>query len=474
MLNIFTKKGQESNIKREQMHPMIMLVCIVILCALASYIIPAGTYERVYDAALDREIVDASSFTFIERNPTGIMDLLMSLTKGLQNAAGIIFFLLIVGGMFSILNATGALNVGIANLLKAFKGSYYFLIPVFMLLFGAGSALCGNFEEFLVFVPLVLACCMTLGLDSLVAVGIIFMAATAGYAGAITNPFTVGIAQQISGLELFSGMGLRVALFLSLEAASIGYIIYYANRIRKNPRLSYSYEYDRVNNIDKKIDLNAIPKLTVRQAFVIMVFAIGIGFSIAGIIIWGYYIDELSGIFLATGIVAGLVGGLNANKICEAFIKGCKDMILPCIMIGLANSAVVILQEANVLDTMLYGLSLLIAKFPKSIMAYGMFVAHELFNVVVPSGSAQASAVMPVFVPLSDANGISRQISVLSYQMGDAFTNIMAPTGGEILAALAICKVPFVKWVRFLIPLFILWWVIALAFIIIATQIGYV
>lgn len=457
----------------KSMHPMLLLLIVLLLCAILSYIIPAGTYTRIMDEEIGQELIDPTNFTYIERTPTTLLELLESLTLGLQNAAYVIFFLLIIGGMFAILNGTGALNVGLANVLRIIRGKELLMIPIFMILFGCGSTFCGNFEEFLVFVPLILACCITAGYDSLTAVGIIFMAATAGYGGGITNAFTVGKAQEIAGLPMFSGMDLRAVLFICLELASIIYVCGYARMIKKNPRLSGAFDYDRTYNQDKKLNLDHIPPFTPRQAAVVLIFLIGIAFAVWGIIEKGYYVDELAGIFLAVGILAGIVGGLTPQKICECFEKGCHDMLLPGIMIGLANAAIILLQNANVMDTILHGLAGLLNHLPPTLLACGMFVIQDIFNVIVPSGSAQAAITMPLMVPLADAAGITRQTAVLAYQLGDAFTNVLAPTGGEILAALAICKVPFSKWLKFLAPLFLIWWVIALVFLIYATQTGY-
>jgi len=454
------------------LNPMVLLIGIVFLCAVLTYIIPAGRYNRIIDES-GNEIIDPHSFEYIERTPVTPLHFLQSLTLGLQNAANIIFFLMIIGGMFAILNGTGALNVGIANMIHKIKGREILMIPILMLLFGCGSAFCGNFEEFLVFVPLILACCITVGYDSLTAVGIIFIAASAGYGGAITNAFTVGTAQEIAGLPLFSGMNLRIILFIVLLSVSINYLCIYANMIKKNPRLSGAYSYDQQFNMDKKINLNQIPKLTTRQAFVIAIFICGIIMAVWGIINRGYYIDELSAIFLFTGIICGIVGGLNINKLCEAFEKGFKDMVLPCIMIGLANAIVVILRDANIMDTILHTLADVLVKFPSSLLSWGMFFIQDIFNIFVPSGSTQAKITMPLMLPIADAGGVSRQTAILAYQLGDAFTNIVTPTGGEILAALAICKVPFGKWLKFLLPLFVIWIVIALIFLSIAVHIGY-
>lgn len=464
---IDVKKTEETSL-----HPMLLLGGVVLFCAALTYIIPAGNYGRYLDGN-GQTLIEQARFYYVERTPCTFMGFLESFTKGLQNCADIVFFLMIIGGMFAIINGTGALNVGMANALHRIEGKEIFMIPAMMALFGCGSAFCGNFEEFLVFVPLILACSLTMGFDSLTAIAIIFVAATAGYAGALTNAFTVGRAQEIAGLKLFSGMSFRWIVFMAMEFVSILYVCIYAKLIKKNPKMSGAFAFDQKYNQEKKINLNSIPKLTTRQAFVILIFVLGILFAVWGIIRKGFYIDELSGVFLLTGILAGIVGGLNAKRICECIEKGFRDMVLPCIMIGLANTAVIIMQDANIMDTILRYLAGILGSFPNSLIAWGMFFVQDLINIFVPSGSAQAALTMPLMVPIADGTGITRQTAVLAYQLGDAFTNIVSPTGGEILAALAICKVPFGKWLKFLLPLFVIWVVMALIFLTIATNIGY-
>lgn len=455
-------------------NPMLFLVAIILVVAIASYFIPAGTYDRVYNEASDSEVVDPTSYHSVEKNPTGIFNLLMSVTRGLQNSSYIIFFLLIIGGMFAILNGTGAINSGMANVVRAMKGRELLMIPVCMIVFGLGSAFCANFEEFLAFVPLVLACCLTMGFDSLTAVGIIFCAAASGYAGAVTNAFTTGVAQSIAGLPVFSGMGLRVAVFITLLTVSICYVMWHAKRVKKNPTLSSTYELDLANAKNVALDVDNIAALTLRQKLVLGVFILGIAFTVWGIVTQGYYIDELAGIFLAIGIIGGIVGGLKASEICNHFEKGCVNMLFPCLMVGLANAVIIILKDANIMDPIIHFLSSQLGGLPPTMAAWGMFVVQDLFNVLVPSGSGQAAITMPIMAPLADMLNLTRQTAVLAFQMGDAFTNVMAPTGGEILAALAMCGgISFKKWMKYLLPLFIAWWVIAFIFLAIAVKIGY-
>lgn len=455
-------------------NPMLFLIAIILICAVASYIVPAGSYDRVYDAVADRDIVDPNSFHAVDQNPVGIFSLLMSFTLGMQNAAYIIFFLLIIGGMFAILNATGAINAGMANIVRVMKGKELLMIPVCMVVFGCGSAFCANFEEFLAFVPLVLACCLSMGFDSLTAVGIIFCAAASGYAGALTNAFTTGVAQSIAGLPMFSGIELRGAIFVTLMLVSIGYVMWHAWRVKKNPQNSSTYEIDRVTARNVALDVETVPALTGRQKLVLVVFILGIVFTVWGIVTQGYYIDELAAIFLAIGIVGGFVGGLSPSKICDELLVGFGNMLFPCVMIGLANATVVILQDSNIMDPIIHFLSGLLGGLSPTLTACGMFIVQDLFNVLVPSGSGQAAITMPIMAPLADMLGITRQTAVLAFQMGDAFTNVMAPTGGEILAALAMCGgVSFKKWAKYLLPLFLMWWVVAFIYLTVAVQINY-
>ncbi len=468
--NINKSDAQRNSVR--SIHPFIMMVILLLFFFVLSYIVPAGQYERIMTEE-GTALIDPDSFMYIQRTPVSVAQLLLSVTLGLQRGSSIIFFLLIIGGMFSVLNSTSAISVSIANVLKRLGKKQFLIVPLLMIFFGCGSAFCGNFEEFLVFIPLILAICITIGYDSLTAVGIVFLSAAVGYGGSITNSFTVGTAQEIAGLPRFSGMDLRIVLFIVLLSVSIIYVLWYSRIVKKTPKYSSVYEFDAKYNQNKKLDLEKVNALSPRQTLVLTVFIGGIVFSVWGIITQGFYVDELAAIFLAIGVIGGFIGGLKPSEICKGFEKGFKDMILPAIMIGLANSIIVILEDANVMDIFLHTLASGLDKFPPGLMACGMFFAHSVFNVVIPSGSAQAKATIPLMVPIADSIGITRQTAVLAYQLGDAFTNVLAPTGGEILAALAICRIPFGKWLRFLIPIFVIWCIIALIFLVYATQTAY-
>ncbi len=457
----------------EGINPMLFLVAVMIVVLIASYIVPAGSYERVYDEASERDIVVPGTFTFTERSPITPFAMVMSVALGIQNASYIIAFLLIIGGMFAIMESTGAINAGLANVVRATRGKEIIVIPVLMTVFGLMSCFCANFEEFLAFIPLVLAVCLSMGFDSMTALGIIFGSIAAGYGGAATNAFTVGVAQSIAGLPMFSGMTLRLVLFATLLLVSMAFVMWHAMRVKKNPQLSPSYEVDLENAKQYVLDVDNIAPLTGRQKLVLVVLVGAILWTVYGVLVHGYYIDELAAIFLTAGILAGIVGGVKPSQICDDFIKGAANMLAPCMMIGLANAVVIMMKDAGIIDTVLYGLSSLLVGVPSALLACGMFLVQTVFNLLVPSGSGQAAITMPLMAPLADMVGVTRQTSVLAFQLGSTFTDIIGPTSGEALVAIAMCKVSYPKWVKWLLPMFCLWCLVACAFLVFATVTAY-
>ncbi|WP_242946330.1 YfcC family protein [Anaerostipes sp. 494a] len=462
---------KKKKIQIKALNPMVLLAIIIVLCAIATYIVPAGEYERVMDAATNREVVDPNTFHYVKQNPVGIFALFMSVTLGLQRAGYIIFFLFIIGGMFQIMEATGAIHNGMSLVVKKMAGKELLMIPVCMIIFGCGSCFAGNFEEFLAFVPLVLSVCIAMGFDSLTAIGIIFCSAASGYAGAMTNAFTVGVAQGIAGLPMFSGLGFRAGVFVVLMTVSIIFVMLYARKVKKNPKSSLVYEFDKDKKHDLKLEDDV--NLTTRQKLVLLTLLGVMIAMVIGIVKFGFYIDELAALFLIAGLIAGFVGGLKPGEIADEFLKGCGNLLFAGVMIGLCNAAIIIMEDANIMDTVIHALAGLLNGLPPKLSACGMFVVQDLFNVLVPSGSGQAAITMPLMAPLANLIGITRQTAVLAFQMGDAFTNVMAPTGGELLAACAMAKIPWGKWAKWLIPLFIIWWIVAFAALTLAVQIGY-
>lgn len=452
-------------------NPIVIIIGIILVSALASYIVPSGVFERVLDPNTDRMVVDPSSFHYTEQNPTGFFDLFKSLTRGLQSASDIIAFLFIIGGAFGVMEATGAIKSGMGTLVLKMRGRELLLVPVCMAIFTCGSAFAANEEEYLAFLPLILSICLAMGFDSLTALGIVFGSTGAGIASGCTNPFTVGVAQGIAGLPLFSGIELRLVSLVVLYVINATFVTLYARKVKANPRASSMYELDRART--DTFAVNEEERMTGRHKLVLLIFVVTIAILVYGVIQYGFYIDELAALFLIMGIAAGLVGGLRPGEIADSFIKGCHNMLFPCVMVGFCKATTIILTDALIMDTIIHFLAGLLTGIPATLTACGMFLIQALFNFLVPSGSGQAAITMPIMAPLADLVGITRQTAVLAFQFGDASTNCITPASGMTMSALAIAGVPLNKWWKFFVPLVLIWWGIAILFLIYATLTGY-
>lgn len=464
-------KKQEKKKVFKMPSALVLLVFIILLAAIASYLVPAGVFDRVEDPATGRLVVDATTYHHTDQNPIGFFELFLAIPAGMQQSASIIFFLLIIGGAFRIMQATGAIDVGMGTVVKKMAGKETLLIPVVMFIFSLGGAFIANAEEVLAFMPLMVSICIAMGFDSITGTAILLLGAGAGFASGITNAFTVGVAQGIAGLPLFSGMGLRVAAYFALTSVTIIYVYLYAKKIKKDPSLSSMHEQDK--HLSFNIDLDNLPVFTTRHKLVLLTFLLGVVALVFGVIKFGFYIDELAAIFLIVGLVAGYAGGLKGDQIAEEFVKGCGDLLFAGVIIGFSRATTVILTNANVMDTIINGMAGVLKVFPTTVSAVGMFVVQDIFNIIVPSGSGQAAITMPIMAPLADVIGLTRQTAVLAYQFGDAFTNVLTPTSGYFMAAIAMSNISWNKWAKWFLPLFGIWCLIAAIFLIVAVQIGY-
>ena len=449
--------------------PILILVCVIVLCAIASYVIPAGVYERVKDVNTGKMVVDPSTFHYVTQNPTGFLDFFTAVNKGFKGGISIIAFLFMVGGSLGILAKTGAIVAGLSTLVKKMRGHSILMIPVLMVTLATFSTLAGCNEEYLAFTPLVVSAALALGFDSLTALGILFCSVAAGYGAGITQPFSVGVAQGIAGVPIFSGLPYRVALFVVLVTINISYVMYHAYKVKKNPKSSSVYEMDQAKKDTVTIDESA--HLTTRQAISLSLLGLNFVCIIIGVLKFDFYMNEISAMFIIMGLLSGIICKLSPNDICDAFLDGCKGMMLPCLAVAMCKGATILLDNAKVMDTIIYYLAGMLDVFPSSIIAFGMFIIQDCFNILVPSSSGQAAISMPIMAPLADIVGLTRQTSVFAFTLGDAFTNCITPASGATMSYLAMANVPYKKWVRFVLPLVGIWWIVAFCFLTYATAI---
>ena len=428
---------------------------LLIITAIMTWIIPSGDYQT--KMVNGKEEVINGTFHFVPSNPQGIAEILKAPIQGFVDASLIIGLVLIVGGAFSVFQKTQAVDsaiLGIANAYQKSRAVRIMLIPVFMTIFSLAGAIFGMSEEVIPFILIFVPLALTLGYDTITGVAIPFVAAGAGFAGAFLNPFTVGIAQNIAGLPLFSGLPYRIIVWFITTATAIAFVMFYAKRIKKNPEKSVTYKKD----IEKKksIDLSAIHKfdgLSTRHKVVLLVFLAGLAVLIFGVLQYGWFIEELAAVFLITGIAVGIAGKLSAGEITNAFVKGAKDLIGTALIIGLARGILILSSNGKIIDTILFELSAPIASLNPVISSQAMFMVQTFINFFVPSGSGQAVLTMPIMSPLADLVGVSRQTAVLAFQMGDGFSNMIIPTSAVTIGVLTLADIPWEKWAKWILPL---------------------
>lgn len=468
MLNLLKSRGRQASkgfggeIKIP--HTLVIIFSIILLVAIATYIVPGGAYERAVNEAGKTVVVDGS-FSYVANEPQGIFKVLQAPIDGIVGAAEIIAFLFIVSGAFNLITSTKAIDGGIVRIVHMFRGKEILIIPIVMLIFSLGGAVFGMSEEAIPFIAILVPLSLAIGYDSIVAVAMSYLACVVGFGSAMLNPFTVGIAQSIAGIPMFSGVKYRTIIWAVTTIVSIGFIMFYASRIKKNPKLSPVYESDQKKR-DKLGNINEMNvEFTKAHKIILALVAVCMIIIVWGVLTQDFWIPQIAAVFLATGILSGFIGGLGTNEMAEAFLEGAKGMIGAAIMIGFARGIVIIAENAQIIDTLLFHLASIIGKLPSLIAGYVMLVVQMFINFFVGSGSGQAALTMPILAPLGELIGITPQTTVLIFQLGDGFSNALFPTSGILIACLGIAGVPYTKWLKWIIPLQVILFVLGLLFI---------
>lgn len=458
--------------------PNTIILILGLLCFFAAltWVIPGGAYERVEKEG--REIVDAGSFERVASEPAGIIDLLMAPVNGFTDSFAILIitFIFIVAGAFSIIQKTGAFTRGIQKAAILFNRNDFlrpFFIPVFIIIFSVMGSVFGMSEEVIIFIPLFVPLALALGYDSIVGVSVPFIGASAGFAGAVVNPFTVGVAQGLAEIPLLSGWEFRILLWLATTAVAVWIVSSYGRRIHRDPAKSPVYELDQSRDEELTANEEDNEPFTWNQLSILMVFAAGIVLLIYGATRLDWYIAEMAALFFALGVISAVLGGLSGNQAANAFIEGMKDVLGAVVIIALSRSILLLITDAQIIDTILYGMSNAIAGWHPVVSAEIMLIVQSVINFVVPSGSGQAALTIPIMAPLGDLVGVTRQTVVLVFQMGDGITNMIIPTSGVTMAVLGMAKIPWSTWAAWLAPRLLWFYLVAMAAIAIAVFTGY-
>lgn len=458
-------KIKENEPQTKGINVYVLIFSLILFSAALTYIVPAGQFERTEVGG--RDVIAPGTFEYVESNPVSVLGIFSSIHSGMYAGANIIFFVLIVGGTFGILTKTGALSSFIAMLSVKMAKREMLLIPVLMLFFAFAGSLMGMSDETIVYVGILVPLAIALGFDSMTGFAIVMLGASVGFSSAVMNPFTIGIAQEIAGLPMFSGIGLRIALFIVLYILATTFVMRHAKKVKQDPSKGI-FGTQTAQDVPKLEG-----KMPMRHTFVMLLFLSNFIVLMYGVKVHDWYITEIAGLFLMYGVLMGLVGKLAPSEIADAFIDGARELVSGALIIGFAQTILIIFNEAQLIDTILYGVAAVLGSLPSVLNAVGMFIFQTGLNFLVPSGSGQAALTMPIMAPLSEMLGVTRQTAVLAYQLGDGMSNMIFPTVGYLMASLSLAGISWSKWLRWVMPFIIMEMIVAIIFLVIAQMIQY-
>ena len=500
-------------------HTFVIIGFVLLVCGILTWLVPSGEFDHqnITVDGVDREVIVNGSYHRVDSNPQS-WQILGVIVDGFKRQAAIIAFVLIIGGAFQILNSSRAIDFGIRQFLKKVH-RHWAIIVATMLIFSIFGAVFGMSEETIAFIVIFIPLAISMGYDSITGVLMVYVAAHIGFSGAVFNPFTIGIAQGLSGLPIFSGFEYRMVVWVILTLLIIAFTLWYANRVKKNPQSSPTYKIDEywrkreqessAMEFNEKTPMSAwvifsisaaililssilYPKTTVTLGgkefsficipivsalyiisgiitlrksylyFILSVLAFTIIFLVIGVLGYGWYVKEISALFLGMGIVSGAAMGSSANKIAVEFINGAKDILSAALIVGLAGGIIEILTAGKVMDTILYALSNTMSSTGKGGTVSIMYGIQTVLNLFIPSGTAKAALTMPIMAPFSDIIGLSRQATVMAYQFGDGFTNMITPTSAVLMGVLGVARIPYEVWLKWFWKILLIFMLIGL------------
>ncbi len=448
---------------------MILLFCIVVVAMILTYIVPAGAYERTLDEASGYNVVDPSSFQYIEKTPVNPFKMFVAIPRGFVAAANICF--LISFGFFWIYSImqSGALNAAIHRILNSKMKDSKLFIPFMFFIFAIAGSTYGELETVYGLIPVFVAFAIALGYDPLVGIGMCYVSVATGFASATTNAFTIGVAQTISELPMFSGLGLRWIIFFVFGIVICAMVMRYAAKVKADPTKSITYGDDFSGF---ELDTEHAGAFTTKHKIILLTMIPSIAMIVFGSLKLGWYINEMSAVFIISGLVVSIIAGFKPEQIKDHLLYAMKEMAVAMAVVGLARAIQVVLTDGNIIDTIVHAFGTLMQGLPAWLTGIMMLIVQNLINFFIPSGSGQAAAIMPIMAPLADVTGLSRQVAVLAYQFGDGYSNMIWPTASCAIVC-GIAHIPLEKWYKFILPIFGVMFVMQCIFIIIATAIGY-
>lgn len=452
--------------KKRGINTFVLLFAVLLVMAILSYILPAGQYDR--QEVNGRNIVVEGTYHLVDRTPVSVLGLFTSIHQGLVEAAPIVFYIIIIGGMINVMNSTGALNALLSTTAEKLSKKRLAFIAILMLIFALGGSFIGMAEESLMYLPIIIPFALALGFDAFTGCAIVLLGMSIGFTTAVMNPFTVGIAQGIAELPMFSGLPLRIGLFVVLYISAVLFVYHHANKVIKDPSLGIwgDRRYEGVAVIEKT-------EFTGRHKLILAVFVLAIIALIIGVIKYGFYMGEYSGVFIIAAIIFAILGKMSSNEFIEKFMEGAQNILSGALICGLARGIVVVLTNGNIIDTILNGAATILEHTSASVCAAGMFVVQAAIHLLVPSGSGQAMLTMPIMIPLADLLDVTRQTACLIFTLADGIGNTILPTSGYFMAALAVAGLSWGQWAKKMWTFVVAEYVVAIVVVVIANMTGY-
>ena len=450
-------------------HTLVLLGGMIVLAWVLTLLLPAGAYQTVQNSH-GRDMVVPGTFQILgDAQAPPVWSLLTVIPRGMEAAQGIIFFVFLIGGALAVIRASGAIDAGLGRVLARFGDRPSLLILMSILTFAIGSATIGMAEEYIPLTVILISMCVAMRMDTVTAVGSMVIGYCVGYAAAPVNPFTVLVAQEVAGLEPLSGAWFRVLLLGPFIALGFLHVWRYARRVRANPAASVVADVPEAQPPAP----GEYPELTGRRALILWLAAGTIGLLVWGIAVHEWYLVELGAVFVGLAILVGLISGQSLDAMARTFTVGASELTGTALLIGFARAIELMLTDGQVLHTVVHGLATPLTQVSGQVAAVDMLLIQSVLNFFIPSGSGQAYVTMPLMAPISDIVGLSRQVAVLAYQMGDGLMNMVVPTNAVLMGILGICGIPFSRWLRFITPLILQCLLLGSLALVVAVSIGY-
>jgi len=438
-------------------HVYAIIFALMVIFAVLTWIVPSGSYQR--QEVNGREVTVAGTYeqsekTYIDEETgdevdlrQGVFDVLQAPTRGIQEAIEVVAFILIVGGSFQVITKTGAITSGMGRVVRRFKNKDILIIPIAMVLFALGGTSFGMAEETLPFFAIFMPIMMAMGFDSMTAFMVVFVGARTGYIASTINPFNVLIAQGILGIQGNPQLWLRMIAWVVLTAVAITWVVLYARRVKKNPESSITFEDDIAKKVEFAADESALDaEFTGRQKGVLAVFIAGMCLIIWGLVTQGWYMNEISAVFLAMGLLAGVIAGFSQDVIAQEFVAGIADFAFSAIVVGLARGILVIASDGMIIDTILNALATGLGGIPAVLFTTLLYAVENLLAILVPSSSGLAALTAPIFGPLTELMGLNPEAAVWALSMGSATMSLICPTSAILVAGLGVCRIKLGQW----------------------------